>query len=92
MWCMVGLHSGVLCLTSQLESRSSAVFKAANRCKLLLHCTCMGELPLRTMTNRSVTHNGRVTRSQNMSLKAQKLRHSLAVVLHMGWNLPSETC
>ena len=55
-----GLLPGVLCLTSQLESRASAVFKAANRCKLLLHCTCMGALHLRTMTNSSMTHNGRV--------------------------------
>ncbi len=27
-----------------------------------------------------------------MSLESQKLGHSLAVVLHMSWDLPSETC
>ena len=41
-------------LTSQLESRPSAVFNAANKCKLLLHCTCMCELDLLTVTCHAV--------------------------------------
>ena len=43
-----------LCLTSQLESRLSAAFKAASRCRLLLHCTCMCELGLHTVTYSSL--------------------------------------
>ena len=35
---------GLLSLTSQLESRSPAVFSAARRFKLLLHCTCTCKL------------------------------------------------
>ncbi len=68
---------GVSCLTLQLESRASAVFNAAKRCKLLLHCTCMCELALRTVTYSSLIF---YCQSKQLMRPSRKARQSPALL------------